>query len=205
MYKIGLFSKINKVTVKTLRYYDEIGLLKPAFVDDENGYRYYTSSQLPILHKILALRQIGFSIDDIILITKGDDPEKIFSKKREYLLETIEKSNRQLSQINYYLENLKEDFSMKYEVVLKELPEVIVYSKRMVIPSYDSYFELIPQIGKEISDANPGLKCAVPKYCFNIYHDGEYKEKDIDVEYCEAVTIIGKDTDTIKFKKMDTP
>lgn len=50
---------------------------------------------------------------------------------------------------------------------------------------------------------NPGLKCAVPEYCFVIYHDGEYKETDIDVEFCEAVTSFGNDTDTIKFKKID--
>lgn len=49
MYRIGMFSKINKVTVKTLRYYDEVGLLIPAYVDEENGYRYYTSEQLPII------------------------------------------------------------------------------------------------------------------------------------------------------------
>lgn len=92
---------------------------------------------------------------------------------------------------------------MSYEVVLKELPEIIVYSKRMVIPNYDAYFEIIPKIGEEIKAANPDLKCAVPEYCFIIYHDGEYKEKDIDVEFCEAVTSFGKDTETIKFKKMD--
>jgi len=44
------------------------------------------------------------------------------------------------------------------------------------------------------------LKCAVPEYCFNIYHDGEYKEKDIDVEICEAVVKAGTDTDELKFK-----
>ncbi|WZL71709.1 hypothetical protein QBE52_11375 [Clostridiaceae bacterium 35-E11] len=50
---------------------------------------------------------------------------------------------------------------------------------------------------------NPNLKCAVPEYCFVIYHDGEYKEKNIDVEFCEAVTTWGKDTHTIKFKQME--
>lgn len=203
MYRIGLFSKINKVTIKTLRYYDEMGLLKPAFVDEENGYRYYTSEQLPVLHKIISLRQIGFSIDEILLIIKGNDPYELFEKRKNEIIKSIEESNRQLSQIQYYLKNIKEDFSMSYEVVLKELPEVIVYSKRMVIPSYDAYFQIIPQIGEEVKKANPGLKCQVPEYCFVIYHDGEYKEKDIDVEFCEAVTAFGNDTETIKFKKME--
>lgn len=203
MYRIGMFSKINKVTVKTLRYYDEVGLLKPAYVDDENGYRYYTSEQLPIIHKIKTLRQIGFTIDEINLILKGVRIENIFENRKKELEDEILKSKKQLSQINYYLPNIKEDFIMKYEVLIKELPEVIVFSKRMILNSYEDYFKVIPAIGKEVGDANPGLKCSVPEYCFNIYHDGEYKEKNIDIEFCEAVTKIGKDTETIKFKKID--
>ncbi len=65
MYKIGLFSKMNKVTIKALRYYDEIGLLKPALVDEFTGYRYYTAEQMPRLHRILMLKGIGFSINEI--------------------------------------------------------------------------------------------------------------------------------------------
>jgi effector-binding domain-containing protein len=91
---------------------------------------------------------------------------------------------------------------MNYNAALKKLPECIVYSKRMVVPSYDAYFELIPAIGEEVKKANPDLKCAVPEYCFIVYHDGEYKEKDIDIEYCEAVTKFGKEIGDIKFKKL---
>lgn len=149
MYRIGMFSKINKVTVKTLRYYDEVGLLIPAYVDEENGYRYYTSEQLPIIHKIKALRQMGFTIDEITLIIKGIKATEIFENRKKELEKAIEESNKQASQINYYLHNLKEDFIMKYEVLVKELPEVIVYSKRMILKSYDDYFKVIPAIGKE--------------------------------------------------------
>ena len=203
MYRIGLFSKINKVTVKTLRYYDETGLLNPAYVDPENGYRYYTSTQLPRLHKIIALRQIGFSIDEITAILNGRNINVIFNLRKRELEGIIEESNRQLAQITHYLEKMKEDFNMSYEVALKELPEVLVYSKRMVIPNYDYYFEIIPRIGQEVAEANPGIKCAVPEYCFVIYHDGEYKENDIDVEFCEAVTAFGVDTESIRFKKIE--
>ncbi len=203
MYRIGQFSKINKVTAKTLRYYDEVGLLQPAFVDEKNGYRYYTSDQLPVLHRIIALRQIGFSIDDILVILKGQDICGIFERRKQELEGLIEESQRQLSQINHYLAKTKGAFNMNYEVALKELPEVIVYSVRMVIPDYNYYFEIIPRIGKEVSKVNPELKCAVPEYCFVIYHDGEYKEENIDIEFCEAVISFGKDTETIKFKKLE--
>lgn len=203
MYRIGLFSKINKVTVKTLRYYDETGLLKPALVDRENGYRYYTSEQLPLLHKILAMRQMGFSIDEITAIMKGDNIADIFEGRKHELEQTIEVSKQQLAQITHYLEIYKEEFSMDYEVALKELPEVIVYYKRTVIPDYDYYFKLAPELAEELKKTNPEIRCAVPGYCFVIYHDGEYRERDIDIEFCEAVTTFGKDTETIKFKKVE--
>jgi DNA-binding transcriptional MerR regulator len=81
MYQIGEFSKINKITVKTLRYYDRVGLLKPAFVDDDNGYRYYSSEQLPIIHKIIALRQMDFSINEILDLLTSEDDNLIFKIK----------------------------------------------------------------------------------------------------------------------------
>ena len=77
LYKIGLFSQMNKVTIKALRYYDEIGLLKPAHIEEFTGYRYYTSEQLPILHEILALRQMGFSLNEIAKVQEGVSVESI--------------------------------------------------------------------------------------------------------------------------------
>ncbi len=203
MYQIGEFSKINKVTVKTLRYYDKVGLLKPAFVDKENGYRYYISEQLPILHKIIALRQMDFSINEILSILKAKDASEFFQKKKNILLNDIEEKKEQLTQIRHYLEKNREGFKMNYHVVLKELPEVIVYSKEMQISNYDCYFDVIPKIGEKISEANPELECSQPAYCFLVYLDGEYKEKDFKVEFCEAVTSLGNEIDDIKFKKIE--
>lgn len=203
MYRIGLFSKINKVTVKTLRYYDEAGLLKPAYVDEENGYRYYTSDQLPELHHIMALRQMGFSIEEIADIRSGRRVESIYLQRSAELAETIARSREQLHQIDLFLRELRKEGEPVYQVVRKELPEVIVYSKRMKIPCYDYYFQCIPELGGRVMQANPGLKMAVPEYSFVVYHDGEYKERDIDAEYCEAVQEWGKETDGIVFKRME--
>ena len=65
MLKIGEFSKMSKVTIKTLRYYEKEGLLMPKHVDDFNGYRYYESNQLIDISKIIALKQVGLSIGEI--------------------------------------------------------------------------------------------------------------------------------------------
>lgn len=204
MFRIGEFSKLTKTTVKALRYYDEIDLLKPEFVDEETNYRFYTTIQLIKLHKIQSFRQIGLSNNEIKLIMSGHCIDLILEKRKSEIEDTISESNAQLSRIEFILQGKEEELIMNYQAILKELPECIVYSKRMTVPSYDSYFELIPAIGEEVSAANPELKFTVPEYCFIKYLDNEYKDKDINIEFCEAVQEIGKETGDIKFKKVES-
>lgn len=74
MYSIGTFSKLTKTTIAALRFYDKEGLLKPAYTDSKSGYRYYLSSQLVTVQKILSLRQIGIPIEQIkIMINTNDE------------------------------------------------------------------------------------------------------------------------------------
>src|SRR5258705_13654304 len=72
MFKIGEFSRLSRVPVKTLRYYDEIGLLKPAHVDPFTDYRHYTLDQLPRLNRILALKDFGLSLEQIAQLMRND-------------------------------------------------------------------------------------------------------------------------------------
>ena len=65
MLKIGDFSRLSRVSVKALRYYDEIGLLKPVEVDRFTGYRYYSAEQLPRLNRIVALKDLGLSLVEV--------------------------------------------------------------------------------------------------------------------------------------------
>ena len=65
MIRIGDFSRLSQVSIKALRYYDEMGLLKPTYVDEDSGYRYYTVAQLPRLNRLLALKDLGFTLEQI--------------------------------------------------------------------------------------------------------------------------------------------
>ena len=65
MLKIGDFSKLSRVSIRILRHYDEIGLLRSIKVDPDTGYRYYGESQLPIVAKIASLKDMGFGLSDI--------------------------------------------------------------------------------------------------------------------------------------------
>ena len=81
LYKIGMFAQMNRVTIKALRHYDDIGLLKPEYVDEINGYRYYTSAQLPQLHRILAMRELGFSLEEIKKVNDGVSEKDLLIRK----------------------------------------------------------------------------------------------------------------------------
>src|SRR5512135_1263810 len=65
MLKIGEFSRLSRVSVRMLRHYDQLGLLKPSQVDPLTNYRYYSAGQLPRLNRILALQELGFSLEQI--------------------------------------------------------------------------------------------------------------------------------------------
>jgi DNA-binding transcriptional MerR regulator len=72
MFKIGDFSKLSRVSIKALRLYDEMRLLKPIQVDQFTSYRYYCASQLPRLNRILAFKDLGFSLEQILKLLDED-------------------------------------------------------------------------------------------------------------------------------------
>src|SRR5271165_1208003 len=72
MLKIGEFSQLGQVTVRTLHHYDNLGLLKPVFIDPDSDYRYYSIEQLPRLNRIVALKDLGLSLDQIAHLLASD-------------------------------------------------------------------------------------------------------------------------------------
>ena len=202
MYRIGMFSKLGKVTVKTLHHYDETGLLAPAHVDDFTGYRYYTTDQLFRLNEIVALRQMGFSIAEITAIIDGRDVAGILERRKTELENEAQTVTDQLFRLNHYISERKEEKSMNYQAVIKEIPAYTVYSAKYTLPNYAALNEIMPALGEKVENMNPGIKCVEPGYCFNVYLDDEYKDTDINVEICEAVVSKGKDGDGIVFKEI---
>ena len=88
MYKIGEFANVVKSNIKTIRYYDEINLLKPKVIDKFTSYRYYDEDSLQEYYSIILLKQMGFSLDEIKLY-KDNLSDEIFLKQREKLLNDI--------------------------------------------------------------------------------------------------------------------
>ena len=196
MLKIGEFSKMSMLTVKTLRFYEKEGLLIPASVDEWTGYRSYETAQLVTASEIKAYRQLGLSIEEIKAIFGGAQLKKILEAKAEVLQTQQKDISARLSIIHHLLE----ENDMKYQVVVKEIPECIVYYEEKKLAKYSDIMGFIPESGAECLRLNPGIKCAVPEYEFVEYLDGEYRETDITVRHNQAVTEAGVENERIKFR-----
>ena len=127
MLKIGEFSKLSRVSIRMLRHYDEIGLLKSVEMDHFTGCRYYTESQLPIVGRISSLKELGFSLADIIkIIEYYNDCEKVesFFEKRQLELETQARlTAHQMMLLDSARKRLRKEQTMAYSVSIKTIPE----------------------------------------------------------------------------------
>ncbi|WP_102399005.1 MULTISPECIES: MerR family transcriptional regulator [Haloimpatiens] len=205
MLRIGDFSKLSRISIRMLRHYDEIGLLIPESIDDFTGYRYYSEAQLPLAGRINALKDMGFSLASVSEILKSyDNPEalkKYLLFKKTEVREQAEETNRRLILIETAIKRLgKGDKVMNYNVTLKELTERYVASVRKIIPSYEQEGMLWHTLVTETMPLN--IKDGEPCYTLAIFHDGEYKEKDVDVEVQKSVKGKYKNTKNVVFKTM---
>ena len=142
LYKIGMFAAMNHVTVKTLRFYEEQGLLMPALIHPETGYRYYTLSQMAVLHQINALKLAGFTLEEIAHINSGADEEAVLLKKKSELLARIADLTRQIAVVDGYLSKKKN--GLFAPVLVKTIPETTVAFMRIRLESYDCLFDRMP-------------------------------------------------------------
>lgn len=202
MFQIGEFSKITKTTVKTLRYYDEVGLLKPAFVDEWTNFRYYTTEQLYPLQKIVSLRQAGLSIEEIKQIMSGNHVTEILESRKAKLESDKQEIEEKLLRMKLLIQNVREDTKMKYQAIVKQIPGYTVYYKQGIIRDFSQMTDFVLSAGAECKKANPTLTCIEPDYCYVSYLDEEFKPENMMIEYAQAVTEKGIETDNIHFKTL---
>ena len=198
LYKIGMFAAMNHVTVKTLRFYEDQGLLMPALIHPETGYRYYTLSQMAVLHQITALKLAGFTLEEIARIHSGADEAAVLLKKKSELLAKIAELTRQVAVVDGYLSKKKTGLSAP--VLMKTIPETTVAFMRVRLHSYDCLFDRMPEMGALMEKT--GCECALPEYCFTGYPEPGYRDADILVEICEAVVAAKKETGRLRFKTL---
>ena len=201
--KIGEFSRLMQVTVKTLRHYEQKGLLIPEEVDPWTGYRFYSIGQMLRLNSIRQLQRLGFSLEEIKDLFEGESHVPSIEQLTMKIEET-EKLLQQLltrrSQLQEWVDSRKKVKTME-KFSIQSLPEVIVASHREVIADYSALGMLCYNvIGPEMQRL--GCKCPPPGYCFTIEHQQEYTPTNIDIEYCEQVEEMGTDSSIIQFKRL---
>ena len=140
MYRIGEFSHLCETTIKTLRHYDKINLLKPSKVDNFTGYRYYEKAQIKTLEKVKQLQYAGFSLKDIKDLLKETNQEKLNNQ-----IENIKKENSKKIKI---LQKLKSNMTNQ-TVELITNPNFLIVGKITTIKERDSIKKEIEQIDKK--------------------------------------------------------
>lgn len=206
MFKIGEFSKLVRVSPRMLRHYEKCGLLYPAEIDRFTGYRWYSTTQISLLTRIVTLRDMGFSIDEIgyILPCFGDKDymERILNEKTGQIQAAIDAEGMKLRRISALREDLmKEHTEMEYNVILKEIPAVMALSLREVLPSYDQEGMLWEKMGSFMEKHS--IACPAVEYAgYSIYHDDDHREADVDVEIAIPVNTLGRNEDGFAYKEL---
>ncbi len=187
MLKIGEFSKIAQVSVKTLRYYDRMGLLKPAHIDRYSGYRYYSLEQLVRLNRILALKDLDFSLDQIAELLKLDLSSEVLQtmlhKKARELHKRIRDEHARLLRVQSRLRSIQEpNHQTQSPVVLKSAPNQWIASTRCVLPELDLLANWQESKLCEIQQYLTSLGIRPEGPDILIYHQEAYCETNLDVE-----------------------
>lgn len=151
MFQIGEFSKIAQVSGRLLRYYDEIGLLTPDRIDAFTGYRYYTIEQLPRLNRILALKDLGFSLDQISNLLRDNlSPDEIrgmLTIKKAQIEQSLSEEINRLQQVERRLAQIENEGQMwGHDVILKQVPAMPFFSIRDQGALDPTFYELFLDI-----------------------------------------------------------
>jgi effector-binding domain-containing protein len=183
MIKIGDFSKLSKVSVKTLRYYDEMGLLSPIETDRSTGYRYYSLDQLPRLIRILALKDLGFSLEQIAqALEDGITLEQLrgmLRLKQAEQQQRVQEEQDRLIRVGARLRQIEMEAGVaKYDVVIKKLETQQVASIRRILAAPQEIGSMFDTIFAYLG--SKGVRPLGPPS--GIWHDPDFKETDLDTE-----------------------
>ncbi len=186
MFRIGAFSRLSLVPVSALRYYDELGLLKPVRVDPDTGYRYYAAQQLPRLNRLLALKDMGLSLEQIALLLDDNlTPEQIrgmLKIKQIELRQQLEEGQVRLGRIEAWLEQFEQENKMtEYAVIIKKVAALRVAEVRGIAPTMEQIGVTLDRLFDEVQDylSQKGVKSVKP--AITIYYDQEMSDKDVSV------------------------
>ncbi len=178
MFRIGEFSRLSRVSVKMLRHYDAIGLLPAAWVDPQTDYRYYSADQLPRLNRVLALKELGFSLEQIAYLLGAELSTgqmcRMLALRRSEIEQQMEAHQARLRLVDARLRQVEATgASPAYDVVLRRVERQQVASIRTVLPSLNA----IERLFHEVETFATRRRCRAPRPPLLLYHDGTVVKK----------------------------
>ena len=190
-FTISEFAKLRDININSLRYYEKLGLLKPAIIDENNGYRYYSAEQVSILNKIILCIQLGIPLKEMVefLDEEGNlQSQKLLEKGRIIAQKRIQEMQNNLDYIEFSLKNIEEnkDFSLNKGVYKRYFEE----RKIMITDFYSGWDILEPK--KFLAEISKIYKYAQKKGMFPILPAGQIMKikENGDMSFCFFLEIL---------------
>jgi DNA-binding transcriptional MerR regulator len=148
MFRIGEFAQIAQVSSRQLRHYDHLGLLRPDHTDPRSGYRHYSIRQLPCLNRILALKELGLSLEQIgPLLDDQISPAELrgmLTMKRAQVEQSLRAEEARLRHIESRIAQIDHQGGIEgYDVIVKSVAAAPFLSLRR---SFESMDEVVPMV-----------------------------------------------------------
>jgi DNA-binding transcriptional MerR regulator len=203
MFKIGEFSRLSRVSVRMLRHYDQLGLLTPSQTDKFTGYRYYSADQLPRLNRILALRELGFSLEQIAGMLDEDlSTDQLLGMlklKRAEVEEQMQLEQEKLARLEVRIHQMGKSAKYgAYDVVLRDIEPELAASYREVAADDDRIQEMFDTVEVYVAQYE-GARADKPP--FSIYYDDEYREKGVDAEVAVPLKYAIQESESIRVRQ----
>jgi len=189
MFRIGDFSRIARVSARLLRFYDELGLLKPAHADAQTGYRHYSVAQLAQLNRITVLKELGFSLEQIGDLLKSppdaDELRRMLLLRRNDAEQRLAQEAQRLRHIETRIAQIETEGALSVDdVVERAEPARRLLSVRRQVASFGQARALIPLLREQ---ARPLLPRAHGCPLVVIAHAAQFESDELDVEFGYAV------------------
>ncbi len=182
MFKIGDFSRISQVSIRSLRHYDAIGLFKPAHTDPFTGYRYYTATQLPRLNRIIALKELGLSLEQVALLVNTALPASeirgMLRLRQAELRQQIAEEAYRLMRVESRLKQIEQEGEMpRYEPLVKRVEAETILSIRAISFDLTAMGDLLAStyeaVRRQVRDIGHGV---------GIFYDAYFDTRETDWE-----------------------
>lgn len=200
MLKIGDFARLAGVSVTTLRHYDDISLLKPQTIDPLTGYRFYSSKQLYTLNRILALKDLGLSLEQIKQSFVGTlntrQLQDMLKRKQAEERLRLQETQERLTRIAAHLTQIEKEAHMPdYDIIVKNLPACLVASQRLIIPTNDDVPDYLTPAFKTVSDYIKSQNAKTTGACLTLWHttSDTYTNEEVEVIFPIDRTLDGNE------------